>query len=133
MLNPKKLCNTCMAKFHSCLTVEPIQLLISLYSRAPWFSNKARSYQSQSAANVQWEVLHFKNIGEKFVNKHQHLCFKTFSLSFTYYNKKCVWPENTHLLTSCLSGLDSAALLMFNHQQIYQSNRTSAGRGYFTL
>ena len=29
MLNPKKLCNTIMAKFHCCLTLGPIQLLIS--------------------------------------------------------------------------------------------------------
>ena len=36
MFNPKKLCNTCMAKFLGCLTVGPIQLLISFYYRAPW-------------------------------------------------------------------------------------------------
>ena len=52
-----------------------------------------------------------------------------------------LWPENTHLLhkgkyhyiqlTSCLTGLDSAALLMFNQQQIYLFGqiKTSQTRG----
>ena len=31
LLNPKKLCNTCMALSHSCLTIGPIKLFISFY------------------------------------------------------------------------------------------------------
>ena len=34
-----KLCCTCMATFHTCLTVGPIQLIISYYWRAPWSSS----------------------------------------------------------------------------------------------
>ena len=43
MLNPKKLSNTCMAKFDSCLTFRPIQLFISFYERAPWVASIERS------------------------------------------------------------------------------------------
>ena len=36
MANPKKMCNTCMASFYTCLTVGPIRLFIFCYLRAPW-------------------------------------------------------------------------------------------------
>ena len=33
-----KICKTCVAKIHTCLTFGPIQLLISFYLRAPWLA-----------------------------------------------------------------------------------------------
>ena len=36
MLNPPKIYNTCVEKFHSCWTLGSIQLFISFYKRAPW-------------------------------------------------------------------------------------------------
>ena len=40
--SPEKLCSTCMPIFHTCLTVGPIQLFISFYSRAPWSNRSVR-------------------------------------------------------------------------------------------
>ena len=34
--NPQKLFSTYLASFHACLTIGPIRLFISFYSRAPW-------------------------------------------------------------------------------------------------
>ena len=73
MTKCQKMCSTCMATLHICLTIWPIQLFISFYQRAPWLNclqGRAASV-GNNLRSAQWRVSRMSALYSGWFSNHQ--------------------------------------------------------------
>ena len=100
ILNPKKLCNTCMAKFHSCLTVGPIQLFISfLYPY--WLSSIQLAH-----IFLQVTLFHFSCLSWPWYTGKMNTVWSIFTHLDVYAGSRINHPTSSQPIISSLANLN---------------------------